>query len=361
MKKLLTVLGSLSLVGSTSVTVVSCKDPVTPPKENKTKWSDEDILQRLGNLKFEEMNNGDIKMISKDNHFEIWSGSENGNKYERVITKDNVENSKINYFYNSLLPTDVSYEKPFGIELMSSFYIGKNQEEVKKARSNDIDNLLSVYGSEMTNDMQWKLRGKNAFSIYFGLLFLVEKQVFKCSNFWSSDVIKVKTNKGKEIYLGLSSFYVDYFIGYVTTNLSKWIKEFFEENKELLKSPDLKVEEIINEKSSIVSQKDNQHLNLRILNANFKFTDIIQNVNGEKRWIRGIMESFFDKKVTEQNFKYKKIDNSSFKDYVFNSTWDDNDINKDKEKHYNGGYEIMGPNNEKWEYNSKIYIKIDLI
>ncbi|AUB31493.1 lipoprotein [Spiroplasma floricola] len=32
MKKLLTVLGSLSLVGSTSVTVVSCKDPVTPPK-----------------------------------------------------------------------------------------------------------------------------------------------------------------------------------------------------------------------------------------------------------------------------------------------------------------------------------------
>ncbi|WP_339021658.1 lipoprotein [Spiroplasma endosymbiont of Atherix ibis] len=128
MKKLLSILGVVSLVGSTSATVVSCQEQVTtkPPKI-KTKWSDEDILQRLGNLEFEEMDNGDIKMISKENHFKIWSGTENGNKYERVISKDNVENSKINYFYNSLLPTDVSYEKPFGIELMSGFYIGKTK------------------------------------------------------------------------------------------------------------------------------------------------------------------------------------------------------------------------------------------
>ncbi|WP_422397885.1 hypothetical protein [Spiroplasma endosymbiont of Atherix ibis] len=49
---MLAVLGVVSLIGSTSATVVSCQDPVTttPSKENKTKWSDEDIIQRLGNL-----------------------------------------------------------------------------------------------------------------------------------------------------------------------------------------------------------------------------------------------------------------------------------------------------------------------
>ncbi|WP_339021667.1 hypothetical protein [Spiroplasma endosymbiont of Atherix ibis] len=231
------------------------------------------------------MDNVDIKIISKENHFKIWSGTENGNNYERVISKDNVENSKINYFYNSLLPTDVSYEKPFGIELMSGFYIGKTKEEVKKSRSKDRNNLLSVYGSEMTNEMQPKWRGKNAFSIYFGILSPTAKQVFKCSKYWSSNVVKVKTNSGKEMYLGLTLFYVDYFIGYVTTNLSKWIKEFFEENKEQLNSPDLKVEEIFNEKNSIINNENDQHLNLRILNANFKFSDFIENKNGKKRQI----------------------------------------------------------------------------
>ncbi|AUB31494.1 hypothetical protein [Spiroplasma floricola] len=298
-------------------------------------------------------------MISKDNHFEIWFGSENGNKYERVITKDNVENSKINYFYNSLLPTDVSYEKPFGIELMSAFYIGKSQEEVEETLSKDMDNLVSVYGSEMTNDVQSKLRGKNAFSIYFGLSSPTAEQVFKCSKFWSSDVVQVKTNSGKEMYLGLSSFYVDYFVGYVTTNLSKWIKEFFEENKEQFKSPDLKVEEIINEKNSIVSQKDNQHLNLRIQNAKFEFTDLIEKDNGEKYQIETAMSSFYNKKVRNHYLKYKEIENSAFKNYKIISDWDDND--KTTEKHYNGGYRIIGSNNEKWERNDKIYIKIDFV
>ncbi|AUB31491.1 lipoprotein [Spiroplasma floricola] len=360
MKKLLTVLGSLSLVGSTSVTVVSCKDPVTPPKENKTKWSDEDILQRLGNLEFEEMNNGDIKMISKDNHFEIWSGSENGNKYERVITKDNVENSKINYFYNSLLPTDVSYEKPFGIELMSSFYIGKNQEEVKKARSKDIDNFVSVYGSEIANDMQWKLRGKNAFSIYFGDTAL--ENIFKCTNFWLNDVVKIKTNNGNEFYIGLSSFYVDFFIGYITSNLSSWVKEFFEEYKDQLKSPDLKIEEIINEKESVIKDSSKQHLKLKVANSTFKFLDkiIYENVNN---WsISGSLDTFLESKVNKHISKYREKGELIYSSYIFSPTSDPEDpSNNNYETHYNSGFQIKKSTNNTLEYNNKIYIKIDLV
>ncbi|WP_339021660.1 hypothetical protein [Spiroplasma endosymbiont of Atherix ibis] len=210
--------------------------------------------------------------------------------------------------------------------------------------------------------MQSKWRGKNDFSIYFGLSIpsSAAKKVFECSEFWSSNVVQVKTNSGKKIYLGLSSYYVDYFIGYVTTNLSNLIKEFFEENKEQLNSPDLKVEEIFNEKNSIIRDENNQHLNLKILNAKFNFKDFMKDETGEEYSIDTMMRSFYSKKVQKHYSHYKEIQNSAFKNYRFGSDWDDND-NKDKEKHYNGGYRIFGPNNEKWEGNDKIYIKIDIV
>ncbi|WP_342258453.1 lipoprotein [Spiroplasma endosymbiont of Dioctria linearis] len=365
MKKLLAVLGSITLVTSSSFTVVSCFGGTTDPEKEKTNWSDEEILERFGSLEVNELENGDLELSSKDDHFKIWSGSNNGNKYERIVKKDDVDNNNVNFLYDSLLPTDASLEKPFGIELMSGFYVGKSEDEVKKAFSNVYNNIQIEFGSEMTNDNHWNLKKKNAFSIFLGSGH-ISGNTFSCTRIWE-DVLKIKTDQGEDIYIGLISLYIDYFVGYVTSNLSTWMKEFFEEYSSQLNSPDLLIEEVVNEKGKIIANSKNQHLNLKLYNANFTFKQKIDYKQDEETEVRNTeieyaLNSYIKSKVSyhtsEFNYKYE---NSSYKDFYFDHIIDLEDPNKDRENHYNRGFEIWGPNNKSWDYNSIIYTKMDII
>ncbi|WP_339034719.1 lipoprotein [Spiroplasma endosymbiont of Cantharis rufa] len=365
MKKLLAVLGSITLVTSSSFTVVSCFGGTTDPEKEKTKWSDEEILERFGSLEINELDNGDLQLLSKDDHFKIWSGSSNGNKYERIVKKNDIDNNNVNFLYDSLLPMDASLEKPFGMELMSGFYVGKSEDEVRKAFSNVYNNIQIEFGSEMTNDNHWNLKKKNAFSIFLGSGH-ISGNTFSCTRIWE-DVLKIKTDQGEDIYIGLISLYVDYFVGYVANNISTWIKTFFEEYSSQLNSQDLVIEEIVNQKDDILTNSNNQHLKLVFKKANFKFNQKIDYKKDEDTDIENIeieyaLDSYLKRKVSlhTSQFNYK-YENSSYKDYEFAYTLDFDDSNKDKQKHYNAGFEILGPNNKKWDYNSIIYTKIDIL
>ncbi|WP_339034720.1 lipoprotein [Spiroplasma endosymbiont of Cantharis rufa] len=365
MKKLLAVLGSITLVTSSSFTVVSCFGGTTEPEKEKTNWSDEEILERFGSLEINELENGDLELSSKEDHFKIWSGSSNGNKYERIVKKDDVENNNVNFLYDSLLPTDASLEKPFGMELMSGFYVGKSEDEIKKAFLPGHNKIVLEFGSEMTNDNHWNIKKKNAFSIFLGSeIRPISSNTFSCTRLWKN-ILKVKTNQGEDIYIGLISLYVDYFVGYVTNNLSTWMKEFFEEYSSQLNSPDLEIEEVVNEKDKIIANSKNQHLNLKLYNANFKFDDEIEyTIEGEiqKGKISYELESSIYKKIRTHYKEFNsKYENSIYKDFIFGETYDFNDPIKDKKNHFNIGSEIWGPDDKRWDYNSIIYTKIDII
>ncbi|WP_339035086.1 hypothetical protein [Spiroplasma endosymbiont of Cantharis rufa] len=362
---MLAVLGSITLVTSSSFTVVSCFGGKTDPEEEKTNWSDEEILERFGSLEINELENGDLELLSKDDHFKIWSGSNNGNKYERIVKKNDIDNNNVNFLYDSLLPTDASLEKPFGMKLMSGFYVGKSEDEVRKAFSNVYNNIQIEFGSEMTNDNHWNLKKKNAFSIFLGSGH-ISGNTFSCTRIWE-DVLKIKTNKGEDIYIGLISLYVDYFVGYVANNLSTWMKEFFQEYSSQLDSPDLEIEEVINEKDDILANSNKQHLKLVFKNANFTFNKKIDYKNDEESEVRNTeieyaLNSYIRSKVSSHTSEFNyKYENSIYKDFKFAYTIDLDDSNKDRQKHYNGGFEIWGPNRKRWDYNSIIYTKIDIL
>ncbi|ALD66211.1 lipoprotein [Spiroplasma cantharicola] len=359
MKKLLAVLGSITLITSSSFTVVSCFGGKTDTSEDKkTTWTDEEILQRFGSLEINQLENGDLELSSKEDHFKIWSGSDDGNKYQRVVKSQDVEGIKANFLYDSLLPPEASLENPFGIELMSAFYVGKSEEEVKNAFPKSHSKTVLEFGSEMTYDNQFKWRNKNAFSIFLGSG-PREGNTFSCTRMWSK-TIKVKTNQGEDMYVGLFSLYVDYFVGYVTTNLSSWMKDFFEEYKSQLKSPNLEIVEEVNQKQEIIANKDNQHLKLKLSNAEFTFNDSIKYKNDENRKINAALNLYLNNKIwnhwEEFNYKYEDSDYDGFN---FFETIDSEKPNSDN--HYNYGFELSGPNQKRWDYNSIIYTKIDIV
>lgn len=357
MKKLLTILGAITLIGSSSVTVLAC-DPneKTTPSEPKMEWSNEEILQRFGDLKIEELENGDFKLTSKNDQFKIWSGTDDGNKFERVIKKESYENNTINYLYDSLLPTNASYDNPFGVEMMSGFYVGKSEEEVNEVlNKGDKTDFIKAFASEMTNEMQWNLRQKNAFSIFLATSWTVD-EVFNCSKAWTQ-TIKFETIGGNEVYVGLKSFYIDYFVAYVTSNLSSWVKEFFNVNKSQLESPELVIEEVVNDSDSIKSNLDNQHLNMKIKNATFDFLKkIIDPEDNEEKILYSLFLSFIASKASEHSQKYFNDINSYYKGYKFTTDHDENTVT-----HLNSGLKVWGPDGKKFDFNNFIYLKIDIV
>ncbi|ALD66213.1 lipoprotein [Spiroplasma cantharicola] len=366
MKKLLAVLGSITLVTSSSFTVVSCfGGKIDPPEDKKTTWTDEEILERFGSLEINQLENGDLELSSKEDHFKIWSGSNDGNKYKRVIDSEDVEKNSVNFLYDSLLPTGANLENPFGIELMSAFYVGKSEQEVNTALAKSHSDAVKEFGSEMTNNNQWNLREKNAFSIFLGSG-PREGNTFSCTRMWYK-TIKVKTIQGEDMYIGLFSLYVDYFIGYVTNNLSSWIKDFFEEYKIQLESPNLEIKELVNESANISTNPNNQHLNLKFSNANFKFNGIMEYKRDENSELESIkifsaLNLYIKDKIWNHSYEFNsKYENSNYKDFLFDDRSDLNDPNNDPETHYNNGFEIWGPNNKRWDYNSIIYTKIDIV
>ncbi|ALD66212.1 lipoprotein [Spiroplasma cantharicola] len=366
MKKLLAVLGSITLVTSSSFTVVSCfGGKIDPPEDKKTTWTDEEILERFGSLEINQLENGDLELSSKEDHFKIWSGSDDGNKYERVVKSQDVEEINTNFLYDSLLPPEASLENPFGIELMSAFYIGKSEEEVKNAFPKLHSKTVLEFGSEMTYDNQFKWRNKNAFSIFLGTG-PREGNTFSCTRMWSK-TIKVKTNQGEDMYVGLFSLYVDYFVGYVTTNLSSWMKDFFEEYKSQLDSPYLKIQEDINQEINDTNA-NNQHLHLRFENANFKFTQKInyredENEEIETMKVSEALNLYLLHQISLHHYGFNsKNEKSDYSGFKFNWDLDLEDPNKeDYDNHYNYGFELSGPNQKRWDYNSIIYTKIDIV